>query len=275
MLISTFIENDRMRYIVCIIGMMLVSAGLFAQTDSLKSFSVYDEDSLRILTTSEPDTSELSEILDVADHNPFIDTTQSQQTTAKVRDTLRQFRFSIDLSRPLASFIQKDRNGLELMFDYYWRKELYLVLEGGAGNSNYDYPDLRYRSKNAFMRVGIDKSMIPRMSPKDWDMVFIGARYGLALINLSEADYVTYDPYWGSVSGKLPARNFAGHWLEVTGGMRVEMFSGFFIGWNARGRFLLNRGAFKELAPVYVAGYGKGDKNGIFDFNFYLSYAFR
>ncbi len=188
---------------------------------------------------------------------------------------IRQLRLGVDISKPIAAILLKDRMGIELMADYYFRKELYLVAEGGGGNVRYHYPDLSYHASNAFFRFGIDKSMLPRTSPDDWDMVFIGARYGIALVQLSAADYITKDPFWGETSGTLSARNFTGHWFEVTGGMRVEMIKGFFIGWNVRGRFLLNRSAFRESAPLYIAGYGRGDKNGIFDFNFYLSYALR
>ncbi len=187
----------------------------------------------------------------------------------------RQLRLGVDISKPIAAALQKDRMGIELMVDYYLRKELYLVAEGGGGNVRYHYPDLSYDASNTFFRFGIDKSMLARMDPGDWDMVFIGARYGMALVQMSSASYITKDPFWGETSGTLPARRFTGHWFEVTGGMRVEMVKGFFIGWNVRGRFLLNRSAFRELAPLYVAGYGRGDKNGIFDFNFYLSYALR
>jgi hypothetical protein len=37
----------------------------------------------------------------------------------------------------------------------------------------------------------------------------------------------------------------------------------------------MNGSSFKDLAPLYIAGYGRGDKNSIFDFNMYLSYAIR
>jgi hypothetical protein len=188
---------------------------------------------------------------------------------------LRQLRLGVDITKPLAAVLLKDRMGIEVTADYYLRKELYLVAEGGGGNIRYHYPDLSYSASNSFLRIGIDKSMLPRVAPDDWDMVFIGARYGIALVQLSDADYITKDPFWGATSGAIPSRNFTGHWFEVTGGMRVEMIKGFFIGWNVRGRFLLNRSAFRELAPLYIAGYGRGDKNGVFDFNFYLSYALR
>jgi len=55
----------------------------------------------------------------------------------------------------------------------------------------------------------------------------------------------------------------------------VEIFKGLFAGWTIRGKFRLNQAPFRELPPAYIAGYGKGDKNAIFDFGFYINYAIR
>jgi hypothetical protein len=57
--------------------------------------------------------------------------------------------------------------------------------------------------------------------------------------------------------------------------MRVELAKGLLAGWNLRGKFLMNGRSFKDLAPLNIAGYGKGDKNANFDFNLYLAYAIR
>ncbi len=255
-----------MRYAYIIIVLVLLSSRAQAQEDTMQVYDIMQvqEDTT---FTSPQDTVAADSLITLPDSATIPPVTLPPK--------VRQLRLSVDIAKPLAAVLLKDRMGIELMADYYLRKELYLVAEAGGGNVRYHYPDLSYQASNTFFRFGIDKSMIPRMHPDDWDMVFIGARYGMALVRLSEADYITKDPFWGETSGAMPARNFTGHWFEVTGGMRVEMVKGFFIGWNVRGRFLLNRSAFKELAPLYIAGYGRGDKNGIFDFNFYLSYALR
>jgi hypothetical protein len=46
-------------------------------------------------------------------------------------------------------------------------------------------------------------------------------------------------------------------------------------GWNVSARFMLNEKAFRDLSPVFIAGYGKGDKSVAFGFNFYVCYAIR
>ena len=186
-----------------------------------------------------------------------------------------QLRFSFDLSRPAINLAQNTRNSYEGAVDYYLRNEIYLVAEGGAGSSEYAYPDLSYQSTSSFFRVGIDKTLIKRAKLSDWDAAFAGIRYGVGFIRRGEAAYAIVDSVWGTATGTIPSKNFTAHWAELTGGVRVEILRHLQLGWNIRGRFLLNERSFRELSPVYIAGYGKGDKSTIFDFSFYVSYALR
>jgi hypothetical protein len=123
--------------------------------------------------------------------------------------------------------------------------------------------------------VGINKSMLQRMHDKDWDMVFIGLRYAMGFIRRSDAIYTVDNQYFGNTGGTIPGTNFLAHWIEITGGMRVELYKGLCAGYNVRAKFLMNPKALKELAPYNIAGFGKGEKSAVFDFNMYLSYSIR
>lgn len=186
-----------------------------------------------------------------------------------------QLRFGLDIARPIFNLAQDTRTSYEAELDYYFRKELYFVGEGGFGNAKYEYADLSYTISNSFFRVGFDKTLITRLGISDWDAAFLGMRYAAGFINRSEASYTIVDSLWGSVSGTIPSKSFVAHWAELVGGVRVELLKGFFAGWNVRARFLLNARSFQELSPAFIAGYGRGDKTTVFDFNFYLCYAIR
>ena len=187
----------------------------------------------------------------------------------------KQLRLGVDLSRPVMNMLVKSRHSYEFIVDYSLPKEIYLVAEGGFGGSDINYPDLKYTSTNTFVKFGVERSMLQRMFPEDWDLLFVGVRYGMAFIKRKEATFTTNDQFWGTTTGTIPAKNITGHWAELTAGLRVELFKGIFTGYTIRGKFLLNQGPFRELPPAYVAGYGKGEKNTVFDFNFYLQYALR
>src|SRR5687768_16185456 len=70
---------------------------------------------------------------------------------AKVNaDTLGQLRFGFDISKPLFNSFSEKRKSYELEVDYYWKKELYLVAEGGWGSSHLKDTALQFSSTNSF-----------------------------------------------------------------------------------------------------------------------------
>lgn len=202
---------------------------------------------------------------------------EEEEAPAKktIVDSLHQLRFGVDISKLALNQFIDSRNSYEFEIDYYHRKDLYFVGEFGFGNAKYDSSYLSYSNTNTYFKVGVNKSLLNRISNKDWDMAFIGLRYGLAFIERSDAQYTITDSLWGSVTNTVPGTNFTAHWVELTGGVRVEVVKQLFLGWNVRAKFLLNGNSFTELPPYYITGYGRGEKKSIFDYNVYLSYAIR
>lgn len=188
---------------------------------------------------------------------------------------IHQFRFGFDISRIAFNIMYPSRQGYEIQADYALRGKLYLAAEAGLGKGTINYDNLKYTNNGFFVKFGVDNSFLDILSSSDFDMAFLGARYGVGIGKRSEATYFVPSPFGPSVSGSVPAQNFMVHWGELTGGIKVEFWKGFFAGYNLRMRFMLNPGVFKELAPNYIPGYGKGDKSVTFDFNFYISYALR
>jgi hypothetical protein len=87
----------------------------------------------------------------------------------------------------------------------------------------------------------------------------IGLRYGLSRFT-SEIPSFTQENYWGPVTSSIaPSVNW-GHFLEVTPGIRAEIFSNVSVGWSISLRMLLYSGTGKELRPVYFPGFGNGVK---------------
>lgn len=188
----------------------------------------------------------------------------------------RQLRLGVDIYRPIASLAYRNRYGLELMADYTFREDKYLVLEAGYGGGRIDYDYLKYQTNNVFVKLGIDVSMFDKLDNKDWDIIFVGFRYGTGIGTRGPATFNVGNPFGGIASDEAPARNFWAHWGEITAGMRFELLPRFFTGWNVRAKFFFNANTFDgSVSPNYIAGYGTGDKSTAFDFNFYCAYAIR
>ncbi len=188
---------------------------------------------------------------------------------------IHQFRIGVDISRIAFNIMYPSKQGYEVQADYLLPRQLYLAAEAGFGRGKVDYDNLKYDNKSIFVRIGIEKQFLDVISTKDFDIGFIGARYGIGIGSRGDATYTISSPFGTPTEGSIPAQNFVVHWGEITGGIKVELWQGIFAGWNIRGKFMMNSGVFKQLAPGYIPGYGRGDKTTVFDFNFYLSYAIR
>jgi hypothetical protein len=204
-----------------------------------------------------------------------VDSTNDEPAKKRIQPTTHQLCLGLDILKPLLNTYTSSKSTYEFQATYYLKNEFYAVGEGGWGGSKVDYPDLKYTSTNSFIRLGFDKSMLVRNAPNDWDLMLMGMRLAYSNINRSTANYSVIDSVWGNTSGTSAAKIFPALWVELTLGMRVELLKGLMAGWNIRGKFMLNGRTFKDLAPLNIAGYGKGDKNSSFDFDVYISYAIR
>lgn len=186
-----------------------------------------------------------------------------------------QLNIGFDIIRPAVNYLSDNLQAYEFAADYYLKNELYLAAEGGWGSSKVNYTDLAYSTSNNFVRLGFNKVLLARENPTDWGGIMMGMRLGAAFIDRSAATYTITDTVWGNSTGTIAGKQFSGIWAELNAGVRVELYKGLMAGWNLRGKFMLNAKDFNDLSPLYIAGYGRGDKNAVFDFNFYLSYAIR
>lgn len=211
-------------------------------------------------------------ITSVSAHAFNVDSTQTtiRKDTSYKRFTY--FRFGVDLSKIVRSQLAKDYKTYEFQIDANFTKQTSLALEFGAGNSNVENAFLAYKSSSVFGRLGIDKTFFNTEFKGDMDNAFVGIRLAFSPIKRNNATYVIKDQFWGDTSGLINATRFNAMWIELNGGFRVELYKNIFAGWNVRAKTFLNPKRFELLPPSYLAGYGRGDKNTAFDFNFYILY---
>ena len=188
-----------------------------------------------------------------------------------------QFCIGIDVFHPVVNLFASGRSAWELSFDNYMHNEYYGVAELGWGSASVNYSNLKYNTSNTFLRLGFNKSILPRDRRSDWDMMFFGLRCAVANVHRSSATFNIADSVWGNTRDSAVASkpSFPAIWAELDLGMRVAIGRSFFAGWTFRGKFMLNAKSFQDLAPQYIAGYGRGDKNTAFDLNVHISWALR
>jgi Domain of unknown function (DUF6048) len=187
----------------------------------------------------------------------------------------RHLSLGIDAYHLIYNQFVPNQSGYEFTVDYYLKNDLYLALEGGLGASDVTYSNLQYHTSNNFLRFGVNRSLLLRTDSADWNNMFIGARVAAANVVRGNAGYSINDSVWSNVpnTGSVAGRPFNAYWIELLTGVRVKLIGNISAGWNVRAKFMLNSRSFQDLAPLYIAGYGRGDKNSVFDFNFFLWYS--
>jgi Domain of unknown function (DUF6048) len=263
-----------LKYIfILIIDLFLVVSGsaVSAQmSDSAKTASI---SKIAAVDTAKLDTSSVAKKGSISGADSSKKDTVAESMPKKPAQ-YRYFNFGVDIYQPLLNQLSNaTKEGYEFVLNYYFKRDLYFVAEGGWGYSNVNYSDLSYQTKNNFLRLGIDRSFLTKRDAADWDNMFIGFRLGSANVLRSGANYKIVDSVWGSDSGSVANRSFTPIWLELTFGVRAQLLRGLTAGWTMRSKFMLNQKSFVDLTPKYIAGYGAGDKNSVFDMNFYVSYS--
>lgn len=181
-------------------------------------------------------------------------------------------RIGFDLAKIPPYFMNPEKRGFEFSVDAELLTNFYPVFEIGKSKLVFESENYDHYCDGSFFRVGFDYNILAYYSEIPYDMGFIGLRYGYSGLTYRTDNINIQDRYWGNFSGSIPEAEMNAHWLEITGGLRTELFSNFFIGWTVRGKFMLNKTESALLYPNEIAGYGKGNRKSLLGVGFSVYY---
>jgi len=188
-------------------------------------------------------------------------------------ERVKGLRLGVDISRFALPYIQAEHEGYEVSADFEIKRDIYLAGEYGVESINLEKETHNYISDGYYFRAGFDKNFMKSEDPSEYEMVFGGLRYGFASQTHSGNTIIIYDPYWVSESSaNLSDAACQTHWIEIVGGIKVELFRNFFMGWSVRGRIRLAHSGYSIMEPYNVPGYGNGAKKSNLGLNFSLYY---
>lgn len=88
---------------------------------------------------------------------------------------------------------------------------------------------------------------------------YIGIRYGFSFFTYDIDNILVESPYWGeSEKLQITGQKSWAHWGELLGGLRVQVYKNFYMGWTVRYRLMfshkriliLNRGIYRDLERI-------------------------
>ncbi|MRR20008.1 hypothetical protein EG827_07415 [bacterium] len=179
-------------------------------------------------------------------------------------------RAGFDLSGPVMQLIGTDliSYGISASADI----NSALSFTAGFRYSTYQTSEYSYdfMSRGTSVVAGVDYNFIKANVSRGKYYAGIGLRYGLSFYS-EEAPVIRYNNEWGAGESSVPLSNHTGHYLEITPGVRTEVFPGMTIGWNLYMRMLISAGAGKDLKPVWMPGYGPGTSGITTGAEYYIS----
>ncbi len=147
---------------------------------------------------------------------------------------------------------------------------------GVAGADRVSINDYGFKTAGVFFRLGADYNLL-KPNPENARIhryLLVGLRYAFSPFTYDVTNVSVDNGYWGDDF----VRNYIGvktvqHWMEVVGGLHVEVVNNFYMGWGIRWKIRLSQDADGEISPWYIPGIGiKSIGNA--GFNYTIGYKF-
>lgn len=216
--------------------------------------------------------------------NSSASTTNEQQSKPKIKqfqgDVFRGLSVQADIGSPIISLLGGNARSYEVQVDVNLYRRLFPIFEVGYATAEKELMSkITYNTKAPFFRLGINYGLLKPFkddgSARDVKSYpFVGVRYAFSPMWYNLENIIIGDEYWGTSEVVNYNNKFAySGWVEIVGGVRVDLFKGLTLGWSVRFKTLLHTSAPDKSYVWYVPGYGKSSGMGI-TFNYTIGYTF-
>ncbi len=183
----------------------------------------------------------------------------------------------VDAFSVVMSAVNDETYSFEAHAQVNLKEKYFPILEMGfAGANKTSHNNYGFKTNGVFTRIGIDYNLLKPNDPETTihKYFLIGIRYGFSPFSYDITNIYIDNGYWGA--GEY--RNFKNvtttkHWLEVAGGLRVEIFKNIYLGWSARLKIRFGDEEYGEISPWFIPGIGIKNA-GNWDFNYTIGYKF-
>jgi len=206
---------------------------------------------------------------------------EKQVKNLYVKPIVRGFSLHVDIASPFMGIaVNKNVRTLEFHADINLFDKIFPIIEGGFGSISAVMPNgSSFRTAAPFFRLGLNYCLLNNTTKEGTPKIirsypFLGVRYGFSVIPYQIDNVHITSGYWGEGETlNYHSAGAFGGWLEIVGGVRVDIKGGFTMGWNVRLKTLFH--APKDKTKLWFApGYGLTE-NSAFGFNYTIGYTFR
>jgi len=184
-------------------------------------------------------------------------------------------RIRVDLASLVFLYFEPERMMYTVSADYEAWQDIYPVIETGYQHVRITKDIYRYTSSGLFLRAGVDVNVMKYERNDVYEMIYAGLRYGYSNFKHRAYDILLEEDYFGDISaGSIPEKRLGAHWISAVGGIRVELFRNFFMGWSLEGNVLLSQKRYAGMTPYNIPGFGPGGKRAGLVISYSVAYRF-
>jgi len=196
------------------------------------------------------------------------------------QDSLSAIRFNsagiyIDLATFASRFGKPAINQYSLLADLRFNDNYLVSVEGGTQNYNINRSNFNYNLQGWYGKLGIGKNIIRPPDNDTTSNAFIMIRYCFSAFRQNATDIKLVNSYWNNDLYSTSEENLTKHWLELGGGINVEIVRNFYLGWAFYIHIALNKTSKEIITPEIIPGYGNGFNSLNASFHYYLAYRIR
>jgi hypothetical protein len=174
--------------------------------------------------------------------------------------TYQGVSLGVELGKPLFGLLSNDK-GYSVKADVNLKNTWFPTLEVGYGSYDQTVESgMQCLAAGTYVKIGVNKSLV-YLGDKAQDLFYAGAHYGFSSFTYTLHNLAFYDNYWGdnTLTDLVNQRGIVG-WLELTVGVRVNVFGPFSLGWSGQYKSTLHVSGGATSDPAYIPGYGENLK---------------
>ncbi len=193
-----------------------------------------------------------------------------------------RLRAGIDLFKPIISQFNSDYQGIELVGDLNFYKNIFIAAELGSEKKTIQSEQINFTTNGSYLKLGVDYNLYKNLKGMN-NSIYLGLRYGRSVHSHKVNNYLVYitHHYWdtnltqnGYATGERST--LSSGWLEFVFGMKTELILNFYLGISVRLSRILSQNQPENFGNLYVPGFNKVTDGNNFGaaFNYTLTYSF-
>ena len=182
------------------------------------------------------------------------------------------FTLGVNLAGPINKLFDNGRSGISFLSRMSLKSPYSLLAEVGYENVLFENSRYRYSSNGTFFKAGVEYDVFAEKETGSNDNLLFGLHYGYAIQEQEASSFTIENSYWGEYTGRLGVYSVNTHWIELSGGPRMELLKNFFMGWTLQIKLALYRDNPDILSPYLIPGFGNGDNRINLGFSYSVEY---